>query len=101
MRKSVLRVPAEKIRRVTGRATALIKNTVKTARHPVNTVHRTRSGRVTAVKARMQSPPDRPKDEEQTPAPYPEPAFAGLFKDDSDLSIRVKDIARGREDLSD
>jgi hypothetical protein len=30
-------------------------------------------------------------------ATYPSPAFAGLFKDDADLSERVKDIARGRE----
>lgn len=34
---------------------------------------------------------------EASPVRYSRPAFAGLFKDDPNLSQRVKDIARGRE----
>lgn len=44
-------------------------------------------------RASLPSEPDQPESQERQ---YPRPTFIGLFKDDHDLSVRAKYIARGR-----
>lgn len=48
------------------------------------------------VEGTRRRPPGR-KPPPTEPTRYPPPAFVGLFKDDHDLAVRAKDIARGRD----
>lgn len=77
-------------------AAGTIKNTGRAVARAKNAV----TGKFVASRKTTGSSPT-PDRRERKPEPdvktYPPPAFIGLFKDDHDLAVRAKDIARGRE----